>query len=124
MNVEGNMARDGFQGRRNLGLALLVLGTAVMLRQAGMVIWHVYSALNDSVGPLRGLGFGSMHAMQRLAFDSGVAGLILRWILLSFTALVGTVIGIALLKRDAGLTDGRASTNSPAGGGLPWGERR
>ena len=93
------MGRRVSSRKRNWGLALFTAGTGALLAQAAMAAWQVRALLSDSLGPLGGLGMRSMHALQSLAFDPAAPTSILRWILLSFTSLAITVVGLVLLRQ-------------------------
>ena len=107
------MRQRASKGKRNWGLAFIIVGTAALLAQAAVATWEVRALLSDSLGPLGGLGMRSMHALQSLAFDPAAPGSILGCILLSFTSLAITVVGFVLLKRaSARVSAGRTALSA------------
>jgi hypothetical protein len=105
--------------RRISGAVLLALGSAVMVSYAGLFAWRFEGTLNSSLGMCAGLGMASLHAFQALAFDDSLFFSIALRMLVLFSALAMTLIGVALLKRrSTGVTTpGRPGVPTPPRGG-------
>ena len=112
------MARNQ-TSKRNLtelvGISLLVIGAAVLVAHSAAVAWQFHTALNvaatDSLGFLGSIGLASLRAFRVLALDHSVLLSVIHRILLSCSALIVMLIGIALLRMRT--TDG--STPSTRG---------
>jgi hypothetical protein len=96
--MTGKQAQN-FGIRTITGTALLALGSTVMIACVGIFTWRFAGTLNNSLGVCAGLGMASLHAFQALAFDHSLFFAIALRMLVLFSALTATLIGIALLRR-------------------------
>ena len=95
--------------RRNVGTALLVIGSAVLVGYSAALVWQFQAALDsatlDSLGFFGSIGLASLHAVRIVVLDHAVLLSVLQRILVLCSALIVTLIGIALLpKRGTGVT--------------------
>jgi hypothetical protein len=95
--------------RHIVGITLLTIGSAVLVTYSAALAWQFHAALNstavDSLGFLGGIGLASLHAFRIVALDHAVLLSVVHRILVLCSALVVTLIGIALLpKRPIGAT--------------------
>jgi len=97
--------------RRNIsstvGTALLVIGSAVLVGYSAALVWQFQAALDsatlDSLGFFGSIGLASLRAVRIVALDHAVLLSMLHRILVLCSALIVTLIGIALLpKRGTG----------------------
>jgi hypothetical protein len=106
---------------RNIsGMALVGVGSAVLILYAGVFVWRLAGTLLLSTSVDAGLGMASLRAVQALAFDQGLFFAIALQILVLFSALAMTLMGIALLhQRTTGLT----TPGMPSLSALPKGDQ-
>jgi hypothetical protein len=114
--------------KRNLssvvGISLLAIGSAVLVTYSAALAWQFQAALSstavDSLGFLGGIGLASLHAFRFVALDHAVLLSVVHRILVLCSALIITLIGIALLPRRAA----RATAPSRRGvSALPKGDQ-
>jgi hypothetical protein len=101
------------------GIALLALGSAVMITYAGAIAWGLAGTLSSPTSLYAGLGMASLNVFQALAFGHSLLFSITPRMLVLFSALAMTLIGIALVsRRGAGGTLGarRGASALPEGG--------
>jgi hypothetical protein len=114
--------------KRNLsslvGIGLLAIGSAVLVTYSAALAWQFHAALNsaavDSLGVLGGIGLASLHAFRFIALDHAVLLSVVHRILVLCSALIITLIGIALLPRRATRTTAPARRGASA---LPKGDQ-
>jgi len=95
--------------KRNLsgavGIALLTIGSAVLVTYSASLAWQFDAALNstavDSLGFLGSIGLASLHAFRLITLDHSVLLSVVHRILVLCSALIVTLIGIALLPKRA-----------------------
>ena len=95
--------------KRNLsgvvGISMLAIGSAVLVTYSAALAWQFYAALNNtavnSLGFLGSVGLASLHAFRFVALDHAVLLSVVRRILVLCSALIVTLIGIALLPKRA-----------------------
>jgi hypothetical protein len=95
--------------KRNLthlvGISLLAMGAAVLVTQSATLAWQFCVAVNvaatDSLGFLGSIGLASLRAFRILALDPSVLLSLMHRMLLSCSALIVMLIGIALLRKRA-----------------------
>ena len=107
-----------------VGISLLAVGSAVLVTYSAALAWQFHVALNsaavDSLGFLGGIGLASLHAFRFVTFDHAVLLSVVHRILVLCSALIITLIGIALLPRRAA----RASAPGTRGvSALPKGDQ-
>jgi hypothetical protein len=90
-----------------LGFALLAIGMAVLVSYSATLAWQFHEALNsasaDSLGFLGSIGLASLHAFRLVRLDHAALLSAVYRILVLCSALIVTLIGMALLpKRSAG----------------------
>jgi hypothetical protein len=95
--------------RSTVGTALLAIGSAVLVGYSAALVWQFQAALDsvtlDSLGFFGSIGLASLHAVRIVALDHAVLLSMLHRILVLCSALIVTLIGIALLpKRGTGVT--------------------
>jgi hypothetical protein len=92
-------------GRHIVGIALLTIGSAVLVTYSAALAWQFHAALNsaavDSLGFLGSIGLASLHAFRTVTFDHAVLLSLVHRILLLCSALIVTLIGFALLPKRA-----------------------
>jgi hypothetical protein len=88
-----------------VGAALLIVGSMVLVAYSVAVSWQFHAALNsaasDSLGFFGSVGLASLHAVRIVAFDHAVLLSVARRILVLCSALIVTLIGVALLPKHA-----------------------
>ncbi|HXN53550.1 MAG TPA: hypothetical protein VN943_16580 [Candidatus Acidoferrum sp.] len=86
-----------------VGAALLVIGSTVLVTYSAALGWQFQAALNntaiDSLGFFGSVGLASLHAVRIVALDHAVLLSVMHRILVLCSALIVTLIGIALLLR-------------------------
>jgi hypothetical protein len=91
--------------RHIVGIALLTIGSAVLVTYSAALAWQLHAALNgaavDSLGFLGSIGLASLHAFRTVTFDHAVLLSVVHRILVLCSALIVTLIGIALLPKRA-----------------------
>ena len=108
--------------KRIIGLALMIVGSIVMLAYVGMLALQVRAFLNaspaDLLGSGIGLGLASVRLIPSLAFNHGAVFSWLGKMLVLFSALVVIVAGLALLQNRSARTasSGRLNTQQPTKG--------
>jgi len=89
--------------RRTVGTALLLIGSAVLVGYSAALAWQFQVALDsatlDSLGFVGSVGLASLHAVRIVALDHAVLLSVLQRILVLCSALIVTLLGIALLPR-------------------------
>jgi len=89
--------------RGTVGTALLLIGSAVLVGYSAALAWQFQAALDsatlDSLGFFGSIGLASLHAVRIVALDHAVLLSVLQRILVLCSALIVTLIGIALLPR-------------------------
>jgi hypothetical protein len=102
------------------GIVLLAAGSTVMVSYAGALAWGLAGILSSPTSLYAGLGMASLNVFQALAFDHSLFFFsIAPRMLVLFSALTMTLIGIALLsRRAAGVPVGarRGASARPIGG--------
>jgi hypothetical protein len=88
-----------------VGIALLAIGSAVLVTYSAALAWQFHTALNsaavDSLGFLGSIGLASLHAFRIVALDHAVLLSVLHRILVLCSALILTLIGVALVPKRA-----------------------
>jgi hypothetical protein len=104
-----------------LGTAMLIVGSATLATYAAALAWQFHAALGssaDSLGFFGNIGLACLHAARLVMLDHAVLLSVVHRILVLCSALIVTLIGIALLrKRTAGV-------NTPGTRDLPAPPRR
>jgi ascorbate-specific PTS system EIIC-type component UlaA len=95
--------------RATVGAALLLIGSTVLVGYSAALAWQFQAALNssaiDSLGFFGSIGLASLRAVSIVALDHALLLSVARRILVLCSALIVTLIGIALLpKRGRGET--------------------
>jgi hypothetical protein len=89
--------------RGTVGTVLLLIGSAVLVVYSAALAWQFQAALDsatlDSLGFFGSIGLASLHAVRIVALDHAVLLSVLQRILVLCSALIVTLIGIALLPR-------------------------
>ena len=114
--------------KRNLsgvvGISLLAIGSAVLVTYSAALAWQFHAALNsaavDSLGFLGGIGLASLHAFRFVTLDHAVLLSVVHRVLVLCSALIITLIGIALLPRRATRASAPVTSDVSA---LPKGDR-
>jgi len=110
--------------RGTLGSTLLVIGSTVLVGYSAALVWQFQAALDsatlDSVGFLGSIGLASLHAVRIVALDHAVLLSVVHRILVLCSALIVTLIGIALLRKRA---TGVAAPGKRAASALPKGDQ-
>ena len=107
--------------RGTVGTALLVIGSTVLVGYSAALAWQFRAALDGTVADLLGffgsIGLASLRAVRIVALDQTVLLSVVQRILVLCSALIVTLIGIALLpKRGTGATfPGKRDTSLPKG---------
>ena len=106
--------------KRIIGLALMIVGSIVMLAYVGILALQVRAFLNasptDLLGSGIGLGLASVRLIPSLAFNHGALFSWLGKMLVSFSALGAIVAGLALLQnRSATASSGRLNAQQTKG---------
>ena len=107
--------------RGKVGTALLVIGSTVLVAYSSVLAWQFQAALDntamDSLGFFGSIGLASLQAVRIVALDHAVLLSVLHRILVLCSALIVTLIGIALLpKRGTGAKlPGKGDTSLPKG---------
>ncbi len=108
--------------RGTVGTALLLIGSTVLVAYSAALAWQFQAALNstdmDSLGCFGRIGLASLHAVRIVALDHAVLLSVVYRILVLCSALIVTLIGIALLSkrgRDATLRGKRDVSARPKG---------
>jgi hypothetical protein len=107
-----------------VGIAMLGIGSAVLVTYSAALAWQFHAALNsaatESLGFLGSIGLASLHAFRMITLDHAVLLSVVHRILVLCSALIVTLIGIALLPKRA-----TAATASRRRGGsaLPKGDQ-
>jgi hypothetical protein len=82
---------------------MLAIGSVVLVTYSAALAWQFYAALNstavDSLGFLGGIGLASLHAFRIVALDHAILISVVHRILVLCSALIVTLIGIALLPK-------------------------
>jgi hypothetical protein len=105
-----------------VGFTLLAIGTAVLVSYSVALAWQFHVALDsasaDSLGFLGSIGLTSLHAFRLVMLDHTALLSMVYRILVLCSALIMTLIGMALLpKRGIRSTaHGRRSLSSPPRG--------
>src|SRR6266852_3326048 len=94
--------------RGKVGTALLLIGATVLVAYSVVLTWRFQAALDstamDSLGFFGSIGLASLHAVRLVALDHAVLLSVVHRILVLCSALLVTLIGIALLpKRGTGV---------------------
>jgi hypothetical protein len=88
-----------------VGTAMLIIGSAVLVTYSAALAWQFHAALNsaavDSLGVLGSIGLASLHAFRMVALDHAALLSVVHRILVLCSALIVTLIGIALLPKRA-----------------------
>jgi hypothetical protein len=104
--------------RRKVGTALLLVGSAVLVGYSAALAWQFQAALDsatlDSLGFFGSIGLASLHAVRIVALDHAVLLSVLHRILVLCSALIVTLIGIALLPRRGTSASAPGKRNVPA----------
>jgi hypothetical protein len=106
---------------RNLvGSAMLIIGSAVLVTYSAAIAWQFHSALDssasDSLGFFGSIGLASLRAARLVMLDRSTLLSVVHRILVLCSALVVTLIGIALLRKRANSATGRRSLSTPPKG--------
>jgi uncharacterized membrane protein len=102
------------------GTAMLILGSAVLVIYSAALAWQFYAANTsaDSLGFWGNIGLASLHAFRLVTLDHAALLSVVHRILVLCSALIVTLIGMALLpKRTTGATaHGRRGVSAPPRG--------
>lgn len=95
--------------RGKVGTALLAIGSTVLVAYSAVLAWQFQAALDntvmDSLGFFGSIGLASLRAVRIVALDHAVLLSVVHRILVLCSALIVTLIGIALLpNRGTGAT--------------------
>jgi len=108
--------------RNTVGTALLLIGSTVLVAYSAALAWQFQSALDsatlDSLGFFGSIGLASLHAVRVVALDHAVLLSVVYRILVLCSALIVTLIGVALLSKrgtDATLRGKRDVSARPKG---------
>ena len=86
-----------------LGLALLAIGMAVLVSYSATLAWQFHEVLNsasaDSLGFLGSIGLASLHAFRLVMLDHAALLSVVHRMLVLCSALIVTLIGMALLPK-------------------------
>lgn len=89
--------------RNIMGAVLLAIGSTALVAYSTALAWQFSAALNstasDSLGFLGTIGLASLHAVRIVAQDHAVLLSVATRILLSCSALIVALIGLALLPK-------------------------
>jgi hypothetical protein len=89
--------------RSKVGTALLAIGSTVLVAYSAVLAWQFQAALDgsvmNSVGCFGSIGLASVRAVRIVMLDHAVLLSVLHRILLLCSALIMTLIGIALLPK-------------------------
>ena len=95
--------------RAKIGAILLLAGSMVLVAYSTMLAWQIEaawdSAATASMGTLGSIGFVSLHAVRVLLLDHAALLSALRSILVLCSALIVTVLGLALLPKRVSRAD-------------------
>lgn len=101
--------------RSLVGIAMLAIGSAVLLMYSAAMAWQFRAALTsgaiDSLGLLASIGFASLRVFHAVTLDHAAVLLVLRHILVLFSAFLVMLVGIAVLPRRAAGVNGSAARN-------------
>jgi hypothetical protein len=107
--------------RSKVGAALLAIGSTVLVAYSAVLAWQFQAALDgtvmDSLGFFGSISLASLQAIRIVALDHAVLLSVVHRLLVLCSALIVTLIGIALLpKRGTGATlPGERDTSLPKG---------
>jgi hypothetical protein len=91
--------------RSTVGTALLLMGSTVLVAYSLALAWQFQAALNstamDSLGCFGSIGLASLHAVRIVALDHAVLLSVVYRILVLCSALIVTLIGIAVRPKRA-----------------------
>jgi hypothetical protein len=93
--------------RSFVGTAMFIVGSAVLVTYSAPLAWQFYaaSASADSLGCLGSIGLASLHAFRLVTLDHAALLSVAHRILVLCSALIVSLIGMALLpKRRTGAT--------------------
>jgi hypothetical protein len=95
--------------RGKVGTALLLIGSTVLVGYSAALAWQFQAGLDstvaDSLGFFGSIGLASLRAVRIVALDHAVLLSVVHRILILCSALIMTLIGIALLpRRGTGVT--------------------
>jgi len=95
------MNRKQSSKRTFIGFALLAIGMALLVSYSAPLAWQFSAAgaSADSLGFLGSIGFASLHAFRLVMLDQAALVSVAYRILLLCSALMVTLIGMALVKR-------------------------
>jgi hypothetical protein len=89
--------------RSTAGTALLLMGSTVLVAYSLALAWQFQAALSstamDSLGCFGSIGLASLHAVRIVALDHAVLLSVVYRILVLCSALIVTLIGIAVRPR-------------------------
>jgi hypothetical protein len=106
--------------RSFVGTAMLIVGSAVLVTYSAALVWQFYAAgaSADSLGCWGSIGLASLHALRFVMLDHDALLSVVHRILVLCSALIVTLIGMALLpKRTTGATShGRRGVSAPPRG--------
>ena len=114
------MNRTQSSKRNFMGFALLAIGMAFLVSYSAALAWQFYEALNsasvNSLGILGSIGLASLHAFRLVMLDHAALLSVMHRMLVLCSALIMTLIGIAVLpKRSAPATAPSAVSAPPKG---------
>jgi hypothetical protein len=103
---ESNMTQETTSNgniRGTIGTALFLIGSTILVGYSAALAWQFQAALNatvvDSLGCFGNLALASVRAVRIVMLDHTVLLSVLHSILVLCSALIGTLIGIALLPK-------------------------
>jgi len=97
---------------------MLIVGSVVLVTYSAAIAWqfHTASASADSLGSWVSIGFASLHAFRLVMLDHPALLSVVHRMLVLCSALITTLIGMALLpKRSARATAPGAVSAPPKG---------
>ena len=104
--------------RRFVGTTMLIVGAAVLVTYSVALAWQFYAASTsaDSLGFWGSIGLASLHAFRLVTLDHAALLSVVHRMLVLCSALIMTLIGMALLpKRSARATAPGAVSAPPKG---------
>lgn len=101
-----------------MGFALLAIGMAVLVSYSAALAWQFQEALDsasaDSLGFLGSIGLASLHAFRLVVLDHAALLSVAHRMLVLCSALLMTLIGMALLSKRSASASVSDSRDVPA----------
>jgi len=117
-------ATTGRNIRSKVGAALLAIGSTVLVTYSAVLAWQFQAALDgtvmDSLGFFGSISLASLQAIRIVALDHAVLLSVVHRMLVLCSALIVTLIGIALLPKRGISVDSLGKRDASA---LPKGDQ-